>query len=218
MEEPTVIHGSQPVTHLNRQMIPTTSYASIYQEYLAAIKWMTSLGINLQTGRTSNYEKVMGYWKDAYLSASIDEANEAFPDFVSSLFEIVEFTRIHEALQNVPQRELNAVIDKLKKAVNGPINVASETPNSTAARNFLFEASVAAMAHLPARNVKAILNARSDTGIKFEGRKIWVECKRVTSEQALEGSPTGSCRTSHGRRFPKAGCGTARHSCSQASA
>ncbi|MBY0411889.1 MAG: hypothetical protein K2Q97_17610 [Burkholderiaceae bacterium] len=131
----------------------------------------------------------MGHWKDAYLTASIDEANAAFPDFVSALFEIVEFTRIHEALQDVPPRELTSVIDKLKKAVNGPVDVANETPKSTAARNFLFEASVAAMAHRPARNVEAILNARSDTGIKIEGRKIWVECKRVTSEHALEGNP-----------------------------
>ncbi len=174
-------------------MIPTSSYASIYQDYLAAMTWMISLGINLQTGRTSRYEKVMGYWKDAYRTASIEEANKAFPDFVSSLFEIVEFTRIHEALQNVPSRELTSVIDKLKKAVNGPIDVASETPKSTAARNFLFEASVAAMAHRPARNVEAILNARSDTGIKIEGRKIWVECKRVTSELTLEGNLRKAC-------------------------
>ena len=174
-------------------MIPTSSYSSVHQDYLAAMNWMTGLGINLQSRRTSNYEKVMRYWKDAYLTASIDEANAAFPDFVSSLFEIVEFTRIHEALQDVPARELTSVIDKLKKAVNGPVNVANETPKSTAARNFLFEASVAAMAHRPARNVEAILNARSDTGIKIEWRKIWVECKRVTSEQALEGNLRKAC-------------------------
>ena len=38
-----------PESHRYRQMIPTNSYASVYQEYLAAMKWMTSLGINLQT-------------------------------------------------------------------------------------------------------------------------------------------------------------------------
>ncbi|GAD22057.1 hypothetical protein [Acidovorax sp. MR-S7] len=157
------------------------------------MKWMASLGIDLQMGRTSNYEKVIGYWKDAYLTASIEEANQAFPDFVSSLLEIIEFTRIHQALQDVPQLQLKSVIEKLKKAVNGPVNAANETPKSTAARNFLFEASVAAMVHRPDRSVEAILNARSDTGIKIEGRKIWVECKRVTTEQALEGNLRKAC-------------------------
>ncbi|MCT6721696.1 hypothetical protein [Acidovorax sp. K2F] len=83
--------------------------------------------------------------------------------------------------------------EKLKKAVNGPINAANETPKTTAARNYLFEATVAAMAHRPARRVEAILNARSDTGIKIEGRKIWVECKRVTTEHALERNLRKAC-------------------------
>lgn len=174
-------------------MIPANSFSNIHQEYLDAMKWMANLGISIQSGRTSNYEKVIGYWKDAYLTASIEEANQAFPDFVSSLLEIVEFTRIHKALQDVSPLELTSVIEKLKKAVNGPVNIVSETQKSTAARNFLFEASVAATAHRPARSVEAILNARSDTGIKIEGRKIWVECKRVTSEQALEGNLRKAC-------------------------
>ena len=83
------------------KMIPSNSFSNIHQEYLAAMKWMTDLGIDLQVGRTSNYEKVIGYWKDAYLTACIEEADQAFPDFVSSLLEIVEFTRIHQALQGV---------------------------------------------------------------------------------------------------------------------
>lgn len=175
------------------KMIPSNSFSNIHQEYLAAMKWMTDLGIDLQVGRTSNYEKVIGYWKDAYLTASIEEADQAFPDFVSSLLEIVEFTRIHQALQGVAPLQLISVTEKLKKAVNGPINAANETPKTTAARNYLFEATVAAMAHRPARRVEAILNARSDTGIKIEGRKIWVECKRVTTEHALERNLRKAC-------------------------
>lgn len=79
---------------------------------------------------------------------------------MSSLLEIVEFTRIHQALQGVAPLQLISVTEKLKKAVNGPINAANETPKTTAARNYLFEATVAAMAHRPARRVEAILNAQ----------------------------------------------------------
>jgi hypothetical protein len=57
---------------------------------------------------------------------------------------------------------------------------------STAARNFLFEAAVAAKAHHSGRSIKAILDARSDTGINVTGKKIWVECKRVTTVDKIE--------------------------------
>ncbi|PTT36224.1 hypothetical protein DBR23_21295, partial [Acidovorax sp. HMWF018] len=39
------------------KMIPSNSFSNIHQEYLAAMKWMTDLGIDLQVGRTSNFEK-----------------------------------------------------------------------------------------------------------------------------------------------------------------
>ena len=61
-----------------------------------------------------------------------------------------------------------------------------ETSESTAARNFLFEATVAARAHRPDRGIEAILDAKSDTGIRINGKKIWVECKRVTTVDKIE--------------------------------
>ncbi|RUT67512.1 hypothetical protein D0817_26055, partial [Flavobacterium cupreum] len=81
----------------------------------------------------------------------------------------------------MPPNQLASVIEKLRKGVNGPINAADETSESTAARNFLFEATVAAKAHRPDRGVEAILDAESDTGILINGKRIWVECKRVTT-------------------------------------
>jgi len=60
-------------------MIPSNSFSNIHQEYLAAMKWMTDLGIDLQVGRTSNFEKVIGYWKDAYLTASIEDSGSSVP-------------------------------------------------------------------------------------------------------------------------------------------
>ncbi|WP_146204652.1 hypothetical protein [Massilia glaciei] len=86
----------------------------------------------------------------------------------------------------MPPNQLASVIEKLRKGVNGPINAADETSESTAARNFLFEATVAAKAHRPDRGVEAILDAESDTGILINGKRIWVECKRVTTADKIE--------------------------------
>ena len=117
--------------------IAAECYEAIYGQYSAAIQWMSGLGIKLAPGRTSHYERVLRHWKDAYKTASMNEGREMFPDFVSSMFEIFDFVSIHKALQGVPGDQLTSVIEKLRKAVNGPINAADETPDSTAARSFL---------------------------------------------------------------------------------
>lgn len=147
---------------------------------------MAGLGIKLSPGRTSHYEKIVRHWKDAYKTATADEGRQIFPDFISSMFEVFDFVSIYKAFEGVPAQQLTSVIEKLQKGVNGPINAADETPDSTAARNFLFEAAVAAKAHRPDKGIEAILDARSDTGISLNGKKIWVECKRVTNVDRIE--------------------------------
>jgi len=151
--------------------IPTDSYAIILERYQAAIKWMESLGVELRPGRTSHYEKVIRYWTQAYRTATPAEAQRIFPDFVSSMFEIYDFINIYLALKDVPPHQLTSVADKLKNGVNGPINAADETPESTKDRNFLFEAVVSAKSHRPSSGVETIFDAPSDTGILIRQKK-----------------------------------------------
>ncbi|SFN22023.1 hypothetical protein SAMN05660284_00890 [Formivibrio citricus] len=167
-------------------LIPVETYEAIFEQYSAAMKWMAGLGIKLSPGRTSHYEKIIGYWTDVYKTATADEGRQIFPDFVSSMFEISDFVSIFKAFGDVPVHQITSIIEKLQKAVNGPINAADETSESTTARNFLFEAAVAAKAHRPGRGIEAILDAKSDTGISLSGKKIWVECKRVTTIAKIE--------------------------------
>ena len=168
--------------------IPTETYEAVFEQFSAAISWMTGLGIKLSPGRIYHYEKVVRHWKDAYKTATANEVQQIFPDFVSSLFEVADFVSIYKAFENVAALQLTSIIDKIQKGVSGPINAADETPDSTAARNFLYEATVAAKAHRPDKGIEAILDARSDTGISLNGKKLWVECKRVTTVERLEGN------------------------------
>jgi len=166
--------------------IATDSYEIIYTRYSEAIDWMSGLGVKLDSGRTAHYERVIRHWKIAYQTASPDEVNEVFVDFVSSLFEVQDLINIYCAFKDVPREQLSGIVKKLKKAVNGPIIASEETSKSTTARNYLFEAVVAARLHQPDKNMLTILNAISDTGVKFNNRKIWVECKRVTNIDKIE--------------------------------
>ncbi|BAV33638.1 hypothetical protein SCL_1327 [Sulfuricaulis limicola] len=174
--------------------IPTESFEAIYTQYSAAIAWMKNIGVKIGPGRTSHYEKIVGYWKDTYKTASAEEGKKIFPDFVSSIYEIYDFVSIYSALKEVPNGQLTSITEKLQKAVNGPINAVEETPDSTTARNFLFEASVAARAYRPDKGVTTILDAKSDTGISIDGKKIWVECKRITTTNKIESNARKASR------------------------
>lgn len=167
-------------------MIPTESYESILERYSSALKWMEDIGVRPGPGRTSHYERIVKHWTEAYRTASVEEGKQVFPGFVSSMFEIHDFVNVYEAFKDIEPSELGGIIVKLQKAVTGPINAYEETPRSTTARNFLFEAVVAARLHRPAKGAIAILDAPSDTGVRFSGQKLWIECKRLTTENKIE--------------------------------
>jgi len=85
--------------------IPTQSYESVYVQYSAALNWMNTLGIKLAPGRTSYYEKVLARWKTTHKTAVPEEGEEIFPDFVSAIFEILDFVSVHKAFTGVDPME-----------------------------------------------------------------------------------------------------------------
>lgn len=147
---------------------------------------MEGLGLRLRSGRTTHYLRVIHDWLDQRRTPSAQGARNSFPNLVSSFFEIEDFISIHRAFGSIAETNLSSVIEKLRRAVNGPIDAAQETPTSTIARNLLFEVVVAALAHRPGKGVEAILDAQSDTGIRLGGETLWVECKRVTRIEKIE--------------------------------
>lgn len=167
-------------------MIDSESYESILESYTYALKWMQKIGVNLGVGRTSNYQRILSHWAGSYRTASIEEGKRIFPGFVSSMLEAHDFVSVYKAFKDVPATKLGSIVAKLNKAVNGPINLEHETPATATARNFLFEALVAARIHAPAQGASAILDAHSDTGVLFADSKIWIECKRITSKEKIE--------------------------------
>lgn len=173
--------------------IETDSYSNINEEYLQALEWIQNLGIKFSSGRTNHYEKVIDRWSSSYQTASEQEAKDTFPYFVSSMFEIMDFIDIYRALYNVSNAELGPIAQKLQKGINGPIYSAEESDKSSTARNFIFEALVAARCHRPSNGVDAIFDSTSDTAIKIDKHNIYIECKRLTSLDKLEVNVRKAC-------------------------
>ncbi|MGJ8619076.1 MAG: hypothetical protein ACSHWN_01990 [Methylophilaceae bacterium] len=167
-------------------IIQTTSYQNLANQYSKAIAWMESLGIQVDKNRVNHYKKTIEYCASSYKTATTEDMNNILPDFISSVIEIHSFIEIFSAFKDIPSNQLTKIIKKLQISVNGPLNSISEKAKTTTARNYLFEAYVAARCHRPGRGVSCILDASSDTGIKIEDKKIWIECKRITSQNQLE--------------------------------
>ncbi|MBI1891718.1 MAG: hypothetical protein HYS18_13790 [Burkholderiales bacterium] len=169
------------------------SYDGILESYEATLRWLDTLGVKIEPGRTKHYREVLEYWTENYRSATKWDAQKIFPDFVSAIFEVMAFIEIYESFKDVPIKDLAGITTKLNKGVSGPLNSADENANTSNARNFIFEALVAAKCHRPLKNVFAILDAESDTGFTLQDKKIWVECKRVTSPKKLEANIRKAC-------------------------
>lgn len=173
--------------------IPIDSYENIRDNYVSSLKWMKSIGVKITSGRTKFYEQIIDTWTRDFRAASVDQANAIALDFISSLFEVMDFIDIYNSFKSAPQENLKSIAYKLQKGVNGPINLKDETSTSTTARNFIFEALVAARGHNPERSVYSNFDALSDTGLIIDEKHIWIECKRLSSEDKLEANARKAC-------------------------
>lgn len=141
---------------------------------------MREIGVQITAGRTQEYLGILSDWIVRYKEATDEEAKVAFAPFVSAINEVQDFLSVFDAFRTEDPNALSAIAQKLQNAVNGPSHLSFETPRTSAPRNFLFEAAVAAKVHHPERGIEAILDADTDTGFLFEKKKIWIECKRVS--------------------------------------
>jgi hypothetical protein len=173
--------------------IATDSFENINNDYADAIEWIRSIGVTITSGRTQFYEKVIRSWTEECSTVSEQGGKDIFPDFVSSMFEVMDFIDIYKSLRNVPISRIQSIASKLQKGVNGPINLVSEANDSSTARNFIFEALVAALSHRPENGIETIFDSVSDTGFRFKNKNVWVECKRITSLEKLEANVSKAC-------------------------
>jgi len=166
--------------------IQTANYADTYDEFAAAISWIERLQLDPSRGRVSQYQKDLRYWKDNYQSTPNDELRRRFTDFINTIHDANDLISVYRKFRSTPITKLESIREKLEKSLNGPIKRQDERPGTSTARNFLFEALVAARLHHPEVGIRALLDAKTDTGFKAQNRKVWIECKRITSLNKLE--------------------------------
>lgn len=149
------------------------------------IEWMSSLRINTMTERLRAYQIAIDKWAALPPSTNHVDRHALSPTDKIAIFESAQFIDVYRTFLDIPSENLAGIVDKLIKAVNGPVDVADETDTTSEARNYLFEAVVAAKFHCPNHGLCAMLDAAGDTGLTYLSRRIFVECKRVRSTKQL---------------------------------
>lgn len=179
-----------------KSAIPKQTSQEFLRKFDESIDWMRSLGVNVDQGRLTNYRTAAQQWVSMLDENREDRQRgiEHLPAITSAVYEVPQFLEIHAAFRGERIAHLGGIGAKLKKAIEGPVHLQSETEKSNGPRNFLFEAVTAARVHRPNNGSFTILNAPTDTGFILHKSSIWVECKRLTSEAQLKANVNKACR------------------------
>lgn len=167
-------------------LIDSRPYDDLLNQYRSSTRWLEGLGLNIGNKRVERYSKFLEYLTGNYKTLEVEEYRKIYPEAVNTLYEVTAISEIYESLNKIPIEDLGGVIGKLKKAITGPDHSIDETASSQEARNYLFEVITIARLHKPENKLFAMLNAKTDTGIDFLNKKIYIECKRIHSVNNLE--------------------------------
>lgn len=160
-------------------------YQNILNEFELTIDWLNDLGISTENSRVSQYHQFMLDLTENYKALSFEESKEKFPNLISYIVDIFNFNQIHKALSGFDKGQLLSFSPIIKEAIKGPANQIDEGRKTTA-RNFLFEAMVAARFHLPDSGVSMIPNPITDVAVNVLNHELLIECKRISSENKFE--------------------------------
>jgi len=157
----------------------------LLKEYEAACEWVSSLGIDYRPTRFKSYlddtkllfhEAAKGV--DEY--STDEEFEEVARRYLNANREINELLRIANALKRIGDNY--SFLEQLKKTATG--NAGRLINHKDQSRNFSFELDVASRFIFAGFEVD--LSGAADLRVLINGKYLYVECKRVTSEKQLE--------------------------------
>jgi hypothetical protein len=149
---------------------------TIEEEYKNSCEWISDLGIEFKRTRFGDYEKD---FSEFIKGGGKENAKESVKTFFNAQLEANDLIRVKNAFDSFNSAQ---ALDTIKKSVAGQkFRNGSKTDQS---RDFAFELSMAS------RFIKAgydvDLRTITDIVVEIDGRRLYVECKRIKSEKQLE--------------------------------
>ncbi|OEZ49274.1 hypothetical protein JAB1_24640 [Janthinobacterium sp. MP5059B] len=160
----------------------------ILTHYEDAKAWLESLGINVNPTRFRNYKRIIEQSGKEY-SENYDYKQDW--NMLWALSELDDLLSIHRDLK--AQQDMR-MVDSLRKITTGPILLDDEKNDggSIQGRNFTFE--LYAAARIARAGFSVNFNTIADANFLVGERQIHMECKRVVSEDNMEGLVISACK------------------------
>jgi hypothetical protein len=156
-----------------------SSYLEVQREVELTCQWLESLTIGIEQNRVAEYRKIFALIADHHQNGTISDLGNSidFAKQADSFHDASELVLIHQQLIGY---DSPAFIRTLAQAVNGPTSLAAERPQSSDARNKVFELVMAAV--LRAAGIQVQFVGPADAVVTVDNIKCFVECKRLQSE------------------------------------
>ena len=172
-----------PLTDANQGFLNIQSLQSLITDLTLALDWLSGQGIPRSQTRFGNYEKTL----KTVLEHRAAGTEDLLPNLVTAseygyaFIETVDLTNIHRALGG---RKNKAFLEKVRHAVKGSLDPRQEKTSGAHARDTLFE--LGALAYFRGFQIPALIGAKGDGLLRFEGQRILVESKRIRSTTRIE--------------------------------
>lgn len=157
------------------------SYVSLLEQAEAAAIWLTSHGARVDSTRIASH--IARLRSRLFVTGSVKSTPPEHWSHLWQLSEVHDLVEIHRCLSSVKDANF---FETLRKTTSGPILLADEGTEggSIQARNAAFELFTAA--RLARAGLPVSFNTKADVTAMVEGVAVAVECKRVSSAEALD--------------------------------
>lgn len=161
----------------------TTPFTETSAAYSKAVSWIGSFGVNVEKGKILECKNNLRALTLVKTSSDARKTirEKGYGDLVDSLFEARELILIQKGLS---MSRVVGLTPKLREYVKGTLAGRKETHSSRKPADTAFELRIGALFSAAGYDVAFTRNA--DLEIDDSGRKIFVECKRPSSQMTIE--------------------------------
>lgn len=166
---------------LNASKLHRNSYEDFFAEAEQACDWLTKLGVRVNATRLALQIKNTRKWV-----SQLDIFQPATNDYWTHLWQLAEIDDVIQIARNLHEIKDTRFLSTLKKITSGPTLLSNEgnQGGSIQGRNAAFE--LFAAARFARAGLLVSFDSDADATVSIDNARIAVECKRVTSADALD--------------------------------
>jgi len=165
--------------------VEITAYRDLLARMDAIDTWLCSRGLNHQTDRVRRNTADVAELTEVFEAGRLDDfiknaGDDRRRELMWSLADSMEFV---DSVESLRQQGCEIPDDVMQKALDGPADPLDESGTSNVGRNTMFEIALAG--RFARAGLQPTLGQEPDIHLEFNDRKIFIQCKRAFSANAV---------------------------------